>query len=121
MARALHPGAPDGTAYQAMRVADRIRENLLRHDVSFCMETVLPDTKNAKLDFFRLARSPGFRVVLIHIRLACFPWTAGNAARALGLVDYALVLYNSPALRPFQVVATWAGGVCMPARQPSPP
>ena len=131
-----------------MRVAERIRENLLRHGVSFCMETVLSDTKSAKLDFFRLAQSLGFRVVLIHIRLespqlsqarvhqrvnagghdvpagkllARFPRTAENAARALSFVDYGLVLDNSSALWPFQVVATWAGGVCTPARQSGPP
>ena len=144
IARALYPGAPDSMAYQAMRVAERIRENLLRLGVSFCMETVLSDTKSAKLDFFRLAQSLGFRVVLIHIRLASpqlsqarvhqrvnsgghdvpasklvarFPRTAENAARALSFVDYGLVLDNSSALQPFQVVATWVRGACMPARQ----
>lgn len=144
IARALYPGAPDSRAYRAMRVADRIRENLLRLGVSFCIETVLSDTQNAKLDFFRLAQSLRFRVVLIHIRLASpqlsqarvqqrvnsgghdvpaskllarFPRTAGNAARALSFVDYGLVLDNSSAVRPFQVVATWARGVCTTARQ----
>ena len=127
-----------------MRVAERIRENLLRLGVSFCMETVLSDTKSAKLHFFRLAQSLGFQVVLIHIRLespqlsqarvhqrvnagghdvpaskllARFPRTAGNAARALGFVDYGLVLDNSSALQPFQVVAPWVRGACVSARQ----
>ncbi len=69
VARGLSPDTPEALAYEAARVADAWRRDLVARGVSFCMETVFSDPHGAKLDFLRECRSQGYTVVLIFIGL----------------------------------------------------
>jgi len=69
IAQALFPDAPGEAAYEAARVADAVRKELLDRGVSFCMETVFSDPDGAKLAFLREARKRGYVVILIFIGL----------------------------------------------------
>jgi predicted ABC-type ATPase len=138
VARALQPAEPGAVAYKAMRVAGRLREDLLARRVSFCMETVLSDTGGFKLGFMRRAKDRGYRVVVIFIRLesaqlsqsrvhhrvrrgghdvpsdkliARFPRTLHNAREALALANLGVLLDNSQVNEPYRWVETWIDGV----------
>ena len=69
VARGLSPDTPDHIAYEAARVADSWRRDLVARGVSFCMETVFSDPHGAKLDFLRECQSQGYAVVLVFIGL----------------------------------------------------
>ena len=51
VAKGLSPDTPEAIAYEAARVADTWRRDLVARSVSFCMETVFSDPHGAKLDF----------------------------------------------------------------------
>jgi predicted ABC-type ATPase len=57
-------------AYEAMHRAEALREELVAQRLSFVMETVLSDTKGAKLEFIARSQAAGYFVLFIHIRLA---------------------------------------------------
>jgi predicted ABC-type ATPase len=124
-------------AYDAARLADQQRRELLALGVSFCMETVFSDAANQKLDFLREAQSAGYTVVLIFIGLdsvelssarvaervaagghdvpdeklkARFERTLRNLRAGLRFVDLAILLDNNSAEAPFRHVATWESG-----------
>jgi len=59
VARGLSPDAPEAIAYEAARVADSWRRDLVARGISFCMETVFSDPHGAKLDFLKECQSHG--------------------------------------------------------------
>ena len=137
IARALAPDAPDTVAYEAAKIADTVRRDLLARGVSFCMETVFFDPQGAKLEFLREARTKGYIVFLIFIGLdsselsrarviqrveagghdvpdeklvSRFPRTFRNLQEAITFVDHALLFDNSSAEAPYRFVAEFAAG-----------
>jgi predicted ABC-type ATPase len=131
IARALSP-TPEAVAYEAARLADGVRRDLLSRDVSFCMETVFSDREGAKLELLREAQSRGYVVVLTFIGLHSselatarvverveqgghdvpdakiaerFPRTLRNLEEALTFVDRAFIFDNSSAEAPYRFVA----------------
>ena len=137
MAKALGGSDALPDSYAAARIADQIRRDLVARRERFCMETLLSDPAGEKVSFLRDARSEGYRVLLIAIRLespelsmarvqqrvetgghdvpdeklvARFPRTQANIKTALAFVDIALVFDNSRGDLPFQHVETWLAG-----------
>jgi predicted ABC-type ATPase len=123
--------------YEAARLAEQQRRELLALGVSFCMETVFSDAANQKLDFLRETQAAGYTIVLIFIGIesaelssarvaervaaggndvpddklkARFARTLRNLKAALKFVDLAIPLDNSSADVPFRHVATWESG-----------
>jgi diguanylate cyclase (GGDEF)-like protein len=140
IARSLQPSAPEAIGYEAARVADVVRRDLLLRRVSFCMETVFSDPKGDKVEFLKDAQSKGYFVCFVFIRLSDvslsqarvqqrvetgghdvpdeklanrFDRTLRNAAAALQFVDLGIVLDNSSVDLPFRHVETWKVGVCI--------
>jgi predicted ABC-type ATPase len=124
-------------AYDAMNLAEMIRTDMVAQKASFCMETVLSDTLGAKLAFFADARSQGYFLLFIHIRisdvkvsiarvthrvqngghdvpddklLTRFGRTRDNAAKALAIADAGFVFDNSNPASPYQLVEIWQDG-----------
>ena len=131
--------------YEAMRLAETIREDLLARRESFVIETVLSDTQGAKLNFFERAQASGYLFVFIHIVLANaelsalrvmqrvldgghdvpddklvarFPRTRENAAKALAIADQGFVIDNSSLEAPYRLTEVWIQG--SPADHPHP-
>jgi predicted ABC-type ATPase len=138
IAQALDPNDPLAVSYEAARVADIVRHELVDQRQSFCMETVFSDPAGSKLQFLREAQACGYTVVFLYFRLADaalsaarvmqrvargghdvpdeklaarFVRTLRNAAAALTFVDLALVIDNSSAREPYRVVEQWEGGI----------
>lgn len=141
VARGLSPARPDAAAYEAARVAEAWRRDLVARGVSFCMETVFSDPHGAKLDFLKECQERSYTVALVFIGLesvelsrgrvmervergghdvpdekiaARFPRTFANLQRALAFVDQALLFDNSSADAPFRFVAEFRGGTRTP-------
>jgi predicted ABC-type ATPase len=137
IARALAPDAPETVAYEAARLADTVRRDLLERGAPFCMETVFSDPQGEKLEFLRDARTKGYVVFLIFIGLATselslarviqrveagghdvpdeklvtrFPRTFRNLRAAVAFVDYAWLFDNSSADEPYRFVAEFTAG-----------
>jgi predicted ABC-type ATPase len=137
IARALSPAAPDTVAYEAARLADSVRQDLVSRGTSFCMETVFSDPEGAKVAFLREARSKGYVVLLVFVGLdsaelaiarvlqrteagghdvpgekivARFPRTLDNLRQAVAFVDYAILFDNSSADEPYRLVAEFKEG-----------
>jgi predicted ABC-type ATPase len=99
IARALNPIDPGAMAYEAMKIAELLRESLLQRKHSFSMETVLSDTRGSKLDFLQRARDAGYGLVVIYIRR-----DFAIARQALALAHFGLVLDNSSSRHPYQLI-----------------
>ena len=137
LARALAPDAPETVAYEAARVADTVRRDLVARGVSFCMETVFSDPEDAEVDFLRDARTKGYVVFLVFIGLetpelslgrviqrvesgghdvpdetliARFPRTVENLRKAIAFVDHVFLFDNSSAEAPYRFVAEFGAG-----------
>ena len=137
VARGLSPDAPETIAYEAARVADTWRRDLVARGVSFCMETVLSDADGAKRGFLKECQSQGYVVMLIFIGLdsvdlsrgrvmerveagghdvpdekiaSRFPRTFTNLRQALSCVNQALLFDNSSADEPYRFVAGFRDG-----------
>jgi predicted ABC-type ATPase len=138
MARFLNPGMPQSSGYEAARLAEVLRRDMVARGESFCMETVFSDPKGDKVEFLRQAQLQGYGIVLVFIRLATvdlsrarvmqrvaagghdvpdekleqrFERTRRNAAAALDFVDVGIVLDNSSVDAPFQLMEIWNKGV----------
>ena len=84
VAKGLSPDTPEAIAYEAARVADTWRRDLLARGVSFCMETVFSDPHGAKLDFLKQSHSQGYVVTLIFIGLDSADLSRGLVMERLG-------------------------------------
>jgi predicted ABC-type ATPase len=137
IAQILDPSHPGQVAYQAARVADDARRDLVKRRLSFCMETVFSDPVGDKVQFLKDAQAEGYTVIAVFIRLSDpalslarvvqrvargghdvpdeklgsrFARTAQNIQAALTFVDVGLVLDNSSAEAPYRLVELWERG-----------
>lgn len=67
IARELYPDAPEEHSYDAARIAEEIRYELLREGRIFCFETVF--SHPSKIDFVAHAKTLGYQVILVFIHL----------------------------------------------------
>jgi predicted ABC-type ATPase len=127
-------------AYEAMHRAEALRADLVSQRLSFIMETVLSDTRGAKLSFFADAQAAGYFLLFVYIRLdgvqtsiarvtqrvlngghdvpdeklhTRFVRKQENALKALAMADAGIVFDNSDPESPFRWVETWEGGRCV--------
>ncbi len=142
IAQALAPNRPMAVSYEAARLADISRRDLLNARQSFCMETVFSDPEGQKLRFLRDAQQAGYTVVFLSFRLASpalsvarvmqrlvrgghdvpdeklvtrFERTLRNTASALQFVDLGLVIDNSSTREPYRLVERWERGIRYPS------
>ena len=67
LARVVYPDAPEAHSYDAAKLAEEQRHNLLLRGVSFCFETVY--SHPSKVDFVGRAMALGYQVILVMIHL----------------------------------------------------
>ena len=137
IAKAMRPENPKAVAYDAMHLAEDMREDLLAHRQSFIMETVLSDTQGAKLDFMHRAKDAGYCLIAVIIRIESpeisiarvmqrvaegghdvpdtklhqrFSRTLRNAGKAVAMADLGIVLDNNNLATPYLHIETWVNG-----------
>ncbi|MBX3617514.1 AAA family ATPase [Nitrosomonas sp.] len=135
IAKLLYPQAPEAHSYQAAKLAEQMRLQLLRHGRSFCFETVF--SHPSKIDFVAQAKSLGFEIVLVFIHLGDpalnqarivqrvsegghnvpydkvfnrIPRTLKLIKKTFSLCDQVYILDNSRADNPFQQLAVIRNG-----------
>ncbi len=67
IARTLSPKGGEDVSYDAAVVAERMRQDLLDQERSFCFETVY--SHPSKIDFTAQAKARGYEVILVFIHL----------------------------------------------------
>lgn len=67
LAKKLYPKDPEGHSYEAAKIAETMRKQLLQEGRSFCYETVF--SHHSKIDFVAQAKSMGYSIVLVFIHL----------------------------------------------------
>lgn len=137
IAAALDPADLQQIAYQAAGLADEARRDLMKRNLSFCMETVFSDPVGAKVQFLKDARAEGYTVIGVFIRLSepalsvarvaqrvsrgghdvpdeklhsRFERTARNIQAALQFVDVGLLIDNSSVEIPYRLLECWECG-----------
>lgn len=145
IARSLSPSHPEDRSYDAARLAESIRRQLLDEGTSFCFETVFSHA--SKVDFIAQAKVKGYQVVLVFIHLATIdlnqlrvaqrvadgghgvpadkieqrvPRTLMYVQTALALCDEVFFLDNSSSVDPFKRVARIRDGVITEQAKPVP-
>lgn len=131
IAKKLYPDSPEAHSYDAAKLAEELRQDLLLQGRSFCFETVF--SHPSKIDFVGRAKALGYQVVLVFIHLDCaslnkarvaqrveegghnvpdekvetrLPRLLKNVKVAIPLCDEVYLLDNSRADNPFQMIAT---------------
>src|SRR5262245_49400926 len=138
IAKALSADVTNAAAsYEAARVADAWRRDLLQREESCCMETVLSDPYGAKLGFLREAQARGYLIFLVFIGLESaelssarvaqrveegghdvpdekikdrYQRTLTNLGEAVKFVDHTFLFDNSSADDPYRFVAEFREG-----------
>ena len=145
IARTIAPEAPESVGYDAARVAERIRYDLLEHGVTFCFETVFSHL--SKVDFAADAKASGYEVILVFIHLddpqlnlariaqrvtdgghsvpeekvrSRLPRTLENIKKALPIADEVHLLDNSRCDDPFRRVVSLINGEVVVHADPVP-
>ena len=145
IAREIFPDAPELHSYDAAKIAEEIRHQLLLDGRSFCFETVF--SHPSKIDFLARAKALGFEIILVFIHLQLsdlnkarisqrvqegghfvpdekvetrIPRTVANVKNALPLCDQLWVLDNSSAQEPFKIVAKIVNGETQKIASPAP-
>jgi predicted ABC-type ATPase len=135
IAKKLDQDHPEERSYQAAKIAEIIRLDLLHKGISFCFETVF--SHPSKIDFIAEAKTLGYRIILVFIHLendeinqarvmqrvsegghdvpaekiiARIPRTLHHVRLALPLSDEAYILDNSTRQDPYRLVATLQNG-----------
>ncbi|MBL4584548.1 MAG: AAA family ATPase [Pseudomonadales bacterium] len=67
LAKQLYPDQPEQHSYEAAKIAETMRKQLLQEGRSFCFETVF--SHSSKIDFIAQAKSMGYDIVLVFIHL----------------------------------------------------
>lgn len=67
IAKALYPDDPEGFSYNAAKIADEMRQNLLNEGRSFCFEIVF--SHPSKIDFIAKAKALGYTINLVFFHL----------------------------------------------------
>jgi predicted ABC-type ATPase len=131
LAKIVFAEAPEAHSYEAARLAERQRHQLLEQGVSFCFETVY--SHPSKIDFIARAKALGYRVIMVLIHLdgpelnqariasrvsegghgvpvdkviSRIPRLLGQVRTSIPLVDVLRVYDNSSAVDPFVPVFT---------------
>lgn len=67
IAKELAPDQPEAVSYEAAQIAEQIRFDFLRKQISFCFETVFSHA--SKLEFVQQAHAQGYEVIMVFIHL----------------------------------------------------
>lgn len=145
LARNLYPDAPEAYSYEAARIAESLREQLLLTGRSFCFETVF--SHPSKVDLVAQAKALGYDIVLVVLHLdtvalnqariaqrvhegghsvpqdkvaSRIPRTLQNLKAAIPLCDEVRVLDNSSYDDPFRQVLMIRNGVVLHRHSPLP-
>lgn len=145
IARNLDRRHPEAASYEAARLAERLRADLLNKGITFCFETVF--SHPSKIDFVAEAKAHGYEVVLVLIQLPSdqlnqarvaqrvsegghdvpaekivtrIPRTLQHIRQVLPLVDTALLFDNGSETSPFQPIAHLHNGQLHNTANPLP-
>ena len=145
LAKELYPGQAEVFSYEAAKLAEQIRLQMLQDGRTFCFETVF--SHPSKIDFVARAKALNYEVILVFVHLDCvelnyarveqrveegghfvppskvserIPRTLENVKQALPLCDQVYFLDNSRYDHPFRQVAVIKSGV-LHLKQPSLP
>jgi len=135
LAKQLYPEHPEQHSYEAAKIAETMRMQLLQQGRSFCFETVF--SHPSKIDFVAQAKAMGYEIVLVFIHLSHvslnqarvaqrvgegghavpedkvsnrIPRTLQNIKKTLPLCDRCYLLDNSRFDDPFQQIAAIQNG-----------
>jgi hypothetical protein len=104
--------------YDAARVADSVRRELVKQRESFVFETVFSDPVGEKLAFLKSAAQTGYNTIL------CFIGTAGpevsNLKAARRELPNVWVFDNNDLRTPFRLVAIFESGRLVKLQRPVP-
>ena len=67
LAKQLYPDQPEQHSYEAAKIAETMRIQLLQQGRTFCFETVF--SHPSKIDFVAKAKALGYEIVLVFIHL----------------------------------------------------
>jgi len=145
LARIVFAEAPEAHSYEAARLAERQRLQLLEQGLSFCFETVY--SHPSKIDFIARAKALGYQVIMVLIHLEStdlnrariasrvsegghrvpadkvisrIPRLLDQVRASIPLVDVLRVYDNSSAVDPFAPVFTITNGSLKLHRDPLP-
>ena len=145
LAQQLFPDEAEERSYEAAKIAETMRLDLLNEGRSFCFETVF--SHPSKIDFVAKAKTLGYEIVLVYIHLETaslnqarvsqrvsegghhvpdekvisrIPRVIQNIKQALPLFNVSYVLDNSRLDNPFQQVAVIKQGWIEFAKEPFP-
>lgn len=145
LAKQLFPNEAEERSYEAAKIAETMRLDLLNEGRSFCFETVF--SHPSKIDFIAKAKALGYEIILVYIHLETaalnqarvsqrvsegghhvpdekvisrIPRVLQNIKQAFPLCDISYVLDNSRLDNPFQQVAVIKQGLANFAKEPLP-
>ena len=134
IAQAEFPLEPEKASYEAAKIAEKRRYELISQGLSFCFETVFSHV--SKIDFIADCKAQGYEVNFVYIHLdnntlnqarvfqrvsqgghnvpankiiSRIPRTIENVIKTLPLVDDAMIFNNSSAEKHFELVARIKG------------
>jgi predicted ABC-type ATPase len=135
LAQLLFPNETEQRSYEAAKIAENLRLDLLTEGRSFCFETVFSHL--SKIDFIAKAKTLGYEIVLVYIHLETaalnqarvsqrvsegghsvpaekiisrLPRVTQNIKHVLPLCDFSYILDNSRLDNPFQQIAVLKNG-----------
>jgi predicted ABC-type ATPase len=142
LARELNAGP-----YQAARIAQSVRKELVRQRESFVFETVFSDPVGDKISFLRDAEAAGYTVIICFVGISGstiseqrvsmrvsqgghdvpteklqtrYPRTMANLKRALREMPHVWVFDNDDLRHPFRLVAVYEAGRQIELAEPVP-
>jgi predicted ABC-type ATPase len=145
LAKQLYPEQPEQHSYEAAKIAEAMRMQLLKEGRNFCFETVF--SHSSKIDFVAQAKAMGYQIVLVFIHLdlvslnqariaqrvsngghdvpeqkvrSRIPRTLHNIQHVLPLCDHSYLLDNSRFDNPFQRIAEIHAGQLLIQKEPLP-
>lgn len=145
IARDVFPLAPEEHSYEAAKIAENLRNELLAQGKNFCFETVF--SHPSKIDFVAKAKALGYQIVMVFVHLEQsslnkarvqqrvdtgghavpeekieerIPRTLNNVMNTRPLCDDVWVLDNSSANNPFQIVLRLQAGQLQAFVEPLP-
>lgn len=145
LAKQLYPDSPEQYSYEAAKIAEQMRFQLLQEGRTFCFETVF--SHPSKIDFVAQAKAMGYEVVLVFIHLDLVPLNQAriaqrvsegghnvpedkvrsriprllhNIQQVFSLCDHSYLLDNSRFDNPFQQIAEIHAGRLLIQKKPLP-
>ncbi|MEE9338254.1 MAG: AAA family ATPase [Methylococcaceae bacterium] len=143
LAKQLYPDQPEQHSYEAAKIAETMRMQLLQQGRTFCFETVF--SHPSKIDFVAKAKALGYEIVLVFIHLdlvslnqarvaqrvskgghyvpedkvsSRIPRTLQNIQQTFPLCDHCYLLDNSRLDNPFQQIAVLNHGLITLKKEP---